>query len=37
MQDLLRLRRGGVFIDVGAHIDKYTIMMAKVVEDNGLV
>jgi hypothetical protein len=33
----LRLPRGGVFIDVGAHIGKYTIPAAKMVGSSGLV
>jgi len=37
MWDLLRLKRGDVFVDVGAHIGKYSVVVAKVVGENGLV
>jgi FkbM family methyltransferase len=33
----LHLRKGDVFVDVGAHIGKYTVQLAKVVGDKGLV
>lgn len=35
--EYMKLPRGGVFIDVGAHIGKYTIPMAKIVGKEGLV
>jgi FkbM family methyltransferase len=31
------LKKGDVFLDVGAHVGKYTIPAAKIVGDNGLV
>jgi FkbM family methyltransferase len=37
MWSYLRVPKGGVFIDVGAHIGKYTIPMAKAIGDSGLV
>jgi len=37
MWSYLRVSKGGVFIDVGAHIGKYTIPMAKAIGDSGLV
>jgi len=37
MWKYLKVPRGGVFIDVGAHIGKYTIPIAKRVGDGGLV
>ena len=33
----LKVPRGGVFVDVGAHVGKYAIPMAKVVGSEGLV
>jgi len=33
----LKVAKGDVFLDVGAHIGKYTIPIAKIVGENGLV
>jgi len=37
MWNHLSLCEGGVFVDVGAHIGKYTIPIAKILGENGLV
>jgi FkbM family methyltransferase len=37
MWKYLRLSEGDIFLDVGAHIGKYTIPMAKIVGEDGLV
>lgn len=37
MWNHLNLGKGDVFVDVGAHIGKYTVLIAKVVGDEGLV
>ncbi|MEM4035811.1 MAG: FkbM family methyltransferase [Fervidicoccaceae archaeon] len=37
MWDHLRVCRGCVFVDVGAHVGKYTVPVAKIVGDEGLV
>jgi len=37
MWRFLRLKKGDVFVDIGAHIGKYTCMGAKMVERGGLV
>lgn len=37
MWNFIQLRKGDVFIDVGAHIGKYTILVAKIVGKEGLV
>jgi FkbM family methyltransferase len=33
----LNLKKSGVFVDIGAHIGKYTIPIARIVGENGLV
>jgi len=37
MKDLVKLDSGDVFIDVGAHVWKYSFYAAKQVGDSGLV
>ena len=37
MAKYLALKKGDVFLDIGAHIGKYTIQVAKIVGDKGLV
>jgi len=37
MSNYLNIDNGDVFVDVGAHIGKYTIPIAKIVGENGLV
>jgi FkbM family methyltransferase len=37
MWKYLKIPKGGVFIDVGAHIGKYTIQVAKILGGSGLV
>lgn len=37
MWNHLSIRKGYVFVDIGAHIGKYSIPIAKIVGDNGLV
>ncbi|MHA1664402.1 MAG: FkbM family methyltransferase [Candidatus Njordarchaeales archaeon] len=37
MWEHLKLNKGDVFVDVGAHIGKYTVPVAKIVGENGLV
>ena len=37
MREYLKVREGEVFLDVGAHIGKYTLQLARVVGKSGLV
>ena len=37
MQEHFKICRGGVFLDVGAHVGKYTVMVSKIVGSTGLV
>lgn len=37
MWDYLKVKSGDVFLDVGAHVGKYALQVAKVVGENGLI
>jgi len=37
MKDYIKLPKGGVFVDIGAHIGYYTLLTSRVIGDKGLI